>query len=127
MRASLLPGGLKAASLSLLGVGLLAATPAAAQKSGGVIHVASVASFQPAPYMAVYAASKNAARAISEGLRQEAGESIRVTTVSPGPISRAAMASRSRPPPKSTFRWERASNPSDVRRYSMNTELPISM
>jgi len=36
------------------------------------------------PDQAVYAGTKNAARAISEGLRQEAGDSVRVTTVSPG-------------------------------------------
>jgi NADP-dependent 3-hydroxy acid dehydrogenase YdfG len=32
----------------------------------------------------VYAATKFAVRAISEGLRQEAGEKLRVTVVSPG-------------------------------------------
>jgi NADP-dependent 3-hydroxy acid dehydrogenase YdfG len=34
--------------------------------------------------MAVYAGTKFAVRAICEGLRQEAGNSLRVTTVSPG-------------------------------------------
>ncbi len=34
--------------------------------------------------MAVYAGTKFAVRAIAEGLRQEAGDSLRVTTVSPG-------------------------------------------
>jgi NAD(P)-dependent dehydrogenase (short-subunit alcohol dehydrogenase family) len=34
--------------------------------------------------MAVYAGSKNAARAITEGLRQEAGANLRVTAISPG-------------------------------------------
>ncbi len=34
--------------------------------------------------MAVYAATKVAVRAISEGLRQEAGENLRVTVISPG-------------------------------------------
>ena len=32
----------------------------------------------------MYAGTKNAARAVAEGLRQEVGETIRVTTVSPG-------------------------------------------
>jgi NADP-dependent 3-hydroxy acid dehydrogenase YdfG len=42
-----------------------------ARGAGGVIHVASVASFQPAPYMAVYAASKAFVLSFSEhgGLR----------------------------------------------------------
>jgi NADP-dependent 3-hydroxy acid dehydrogenase YdfG len=34
--------------------------------------------------MAVYAGSKQAMRAISEGLRQEAGPNLRVTNISPG-------------------------------------------
>ena len=34
--------------------------------------------------MAVYAGTKNAARTITEGLRQEAGPYVRVTGVSPG-------------------------------------------
>jgi NADP-dependent 3-hydroxy acid dehydrogenase YdfG len=34
--------------------------------------------------MAVYAGTKFAVRAISEGLRQEAGDKLRVTIVSPG-------------------------------------------
>ncbi len=36
------------------------------------------------PDQAVYAATKNAARTITEGLRQEAGRHLRVTGVSPG-------------------------------------------
>ena len=34
--------------------------------------------------MAVYAATKNAVRTITEGLRQEAGDKMRVTGISPG-------------------------------------------
>jgi NADP-dependent 3-hydroxy acid dehydrogenase YdfG len=34
----------------------------------------------------VYSATKFAVRAISEGLRQEAGSKIRVTTISPGAV-----------------------------------------
>ena len=34
--------------------------------------------------MAVYSASKFAVRALSEGLRQEAGDKLRVTVISPG-------------------------------------------
>jgi NADP-dependent 3-hydroxy acid dehydrogenase YdfG len=36
--------------------------------------------------MAVYAGTKFAVRAISEGLRQEAGDKLRVTIISPGII-----------------------------------------
>jgi NADP-dependent 3-hydroxy acid dehydrogenase YdfG len=58
-----------------------------AQGSGHFITVASTAAFRVVPTMAVYAGTKFAVRAICEGLRQEAGESVRVTTVSPGPIA----------------------------------------
>jgi NADP-dependent 3-hydroxy acid dehydrogenase YdfG len=37
--------------------------------------------------MAVYAASKSAVRAITEGLRQEAGADLRVTLITPGMTS----------------------------------------
>ena len=36
------------------------------------------------PNMAVYSATKFAVRAISEGMRQEAGDKLRVTVISPG-------------------------------------------
>ena len=55
-----------------------------AQGSGHFVTIASTAAFRVAPAMAVYAGTKVAARAICEGLRQEAGGALRVTTVSPG-------------------------------------------
>ncbi|WP_108990098.1 SDR family oxidoreductase [Streptomyces coelicoflavus] len=55
-----------------------------AQGTGHFITTASTAAFRVAPTMAVYAATKFAVRAICEGLRQEAGDFLRVTTVSPG-------------------------------------------
>lgn len=55
------------------------------QQGGHVINVGSIASHKVAPGGAVYSATKFAVRAISEGLRQEAG-SIRCTLVSPGAI-----------------------------------------
>jgi NADP-dependent 3-hydroxy acid dehydrogenase YdfG len=65
--------------------GIAAALPLfRAQGSGHFINTLSTSGLRIVPSQVVYAASKNAARAISEGLRQEAGESIRVTTVSPG-------------------------------------------
>lgn len=54
------------------------------QGFGHFVHTLSTAGLTIVPQMAVYAGTKNAVRAISEGLRQEAGESLRVTTVSPG-------------------------------------------
>ncbi|MFI1620334.1 SDR family oxidoreductase [Streptomyces lydicus] len=57
-----------------------------AQGSGHFVTTASTAAFRIVPNMAVYAATKFAVRALCEGLRQEAGESLRVTTVSPGAV-----------------------------------------
>ncbi|MFI5683027.1 SDR family oxidoreductase [Streptomyces sp. NPDC051636] len=57
-----------------------------AQGSGHFVTTASTAAFRIVPTMAVYAGTKFAVRAICEGLRQEAGDSLRVTTVSPGPV-----------------------------------------
>ncbi|MEV6127812.1 SDR family oxidoreductase [Streptomyces violaceusniger] len=56
------------------------------QGFGHFVHTLSTAGLTIVPTMSVYAGTKNAVRAISEGLRQEAGESMRVTTVSPGYI-----------------------------------------
>ncbi|MFE6742493.1 SDR family oxidoreductase [Streptomyces tubercidicus] len=65
--------------------GISAALPVfRAQGTGHFVTVASTAAFRIVPAMAVYAGTKFAVRAICEGLRQEAGDSLRVTTVSPG-------------------------------------------
>lgn len=58
-----------------------------AQGSGHFVTMASTAASRVVPAMAVYASTKAAVRAICEGLRQEAGPNLRVTTVSPGLIA----------------------------------------
>ncbi|MFG2530972.1 SDR family oxidoreductase [Streptomyces sp. NPDC048516] len=58
-----------------------------AQGAGHFITTASTAAFRIVPDMAVYAGTKFAVRALCEGLRQEAGDSLRVTTVSPGAVA----------------------------------------
>lgn len=68
-----------------------------AQGSGHFITTASTAAFRIVPTMAVYAGTKFAVRAICEGLRQEAGESLRVTTVSPGPVDTDFASASSNP------------------------------
>ncbi|GAA2313961.1 SDR family oxidoreductase [Streptomyces kunmingensis] len=55
-----------------------------AQGAGHFVTTASTAAYRVVPAMAVYAGTKVAVRAICEGLRQEAGPALRVTTVSPG-------------------------------------------
>lgn len=65
--------------------GIAAALPVfRSQESGQFVHVASTAAYKTVPAQAVYSGTKVAVRAISEGLRQEAGEHLRVTVVSPG-------------------------------------------
>jgi NADP-dependent 3-hydroxy acid dehydrogenase YdfG len=65
--------------------GVAAALPVfRAQGAGHLICTLSTAGLTIVPTMGVYAGTKNAVRAIAEGLRQEAGERLRVTTISPG-------------------------------------------
>ncbi len=57
------------------------------QNSGHFINLGSIASLKVAsPGGTVYSGTKFAVRAISEGLRQEVGGSIRTTTIEPGAI-----------------------------------------
>ncbi len=55
--------------------------------SGHIVNLGSVAGHKVFPGAAVYCGTKFAVRAITEGLRQEAGPDIRVTLVSPGVIA----------------------------------------
>ncbi|MGH2937910.1 MAG: SDR family oxidoreductase [Solirubrobacterales bacterium] len=55
-----------------------------AQSSGHFVNVASTAAFRTVAGQAVYSGTKVAVRAISEGLRVEAGKDLRVTIISPG-------------------------------------------
>lgn len=68
--------------------GIAAALPVfQRQGSGHFINVASVAGIRVlAPGGVVYSATKFAVRALSEGLRQEAGKTIRTTLISPGAV-----------------------------------------
>ena len=57
-----------------------------ANKRGGVLNVASTASFQPGPLMAIYYASKAFVLSFSEALWKEAeGTGVRVSCLCPGP------------------------------------------
>jgi hypothetical protein len=68
--------------------GIAAALPRfIAQDSGHIINLSSVAGVKVfAPGGTVYSGTKFAVRAISEGLRQEVGEHIRVTSIEPGAV-----------------------------------------
>ena len=65
--------------------GIAAALPVfRRQGSGHFVNVASTAGHKTVAGQAVYSGTKFAVRAISEGLRQEAGDKLRVTVISPG-------------------------------------------
>jgi len=56
--------------------------------SGRILNVASVASFQPGPLMAVYYATKAYVLSLSEALSEElAGSGVTVTALCPGPTA----------------------------------------
>jgi NADP-dependent 3-hydroxy acid dehydrogenase YdfG len=58
------------------------------QKAGHILNVSSVAAYTITPATAVYSATKQAVRALSEGLRQEVKPyNIRTTVISPGAIA----------------------------------------
>jgi NADP-dependent 3-hydroxy acid dehydrogenase YdfG len=68
--------------------GIAAALPVFREQGfGHIINTASTAAFRVVPNQSVYAGTKMAVRAISEGLRQEAGDTLRVTVISPGMTS----------------------------------------
>jgi NADP-dependent 3-hydroxy acid dehydrogenase YdfG len=67
--------------------GIAAALPVfRMQGFGHFVNIASTAAHKTVPNQAVYSGTKFAVRAISEGLRQEAGETVRVTIISPGMV-----------------------------------------
>ena len=55
------------------------------QKSGGIINISSLASFQPIPYFSIYAATKSFVTSFTQSLHEEYREKgIRVLGVCPG-------------------------------------------
>ncbi len=65
--------------------GIAAALPVfRSQGFGHFVNIASTAGHKTVPNQSVYSGTKFAVRAISEGLRQEAGDKLRVTVISPG-------------------------------------------
>lgn len=65
--------------------GIAAALPVFREQGfGHFINTASTAGHKTVPNQSVYSATKFAVRAISEGLRLEAGDKLRVTVISPG-------------------------------------------
>jgi NADP-dependent 3-hydroxy acid dehydrogenase YdfG len=65
--------------------GIAAALPIFRKQGfGHFVNIISTAGLKIVPLQVVYAATKNAVRTLTEGLRQEAGNRLRVTGISPG-------------------------------------------
>ena len=65
------------------------------RRRGGVLNVASIAAFTPAPSFAVYAATKAYVLSFSEALYQETrGTGVHVTCLCPGPAVRTEFGDR---------------------------------
>lgn len=65
--------------------GIAAALPVFRKQGfGHFVNIASTAGLKTVANQSVYSATKFAVRALSEGLRQEAGDRLRVTLISPG-------------------------------------------
>jgi short-subunit dehydrogenase len=72
---------------SLMVLCKLALKPMYARRSGVILNVASIAGFQPGPYMAAYYATKAFALSYSEALAEEARPyGVRVLTLCPGTV-----------------------------------------
>ena len=66
--------------------------PSLTRHRGGILNVASVASFMPGPSMAVYHATKAYVLSFSEALHRElGGQGVRVTALCPGPVETEFM------------------------------------
>jgi NADP-dependent 3-hydroxy acid dehydrogenase YdfG len=79
-----------------------------AQGGGHFVTVASIGAHEVVATGAVYCASKYAAWAITEGLRQESDPSIRVTTISPGVVESELADTISDPTAQEAMRSYRA-------------------
>ncbi len=63
------------------------------RQGGGFIQIASTASFQPVPYMAVYGATKAYVLSLSVAIAEEIdGSGVRMTVLCPGPVQTGFQA-----------------------------------
>jgi short-subunit dehydrogenase len=78
-------------ALTVLTAGLL--PPMVARGAGGFLQVASVAGFQPTPYLTVYGATKAYVVSFTAGLAEELrGTGVRMCALCPGPVATGFQA-----------------------------------
>ena len=88
--------------------GIAAALPVFRRQGfGHFVNVISTAGLKIVPIQSVYAATKNAVRTVAEGLRQEAGDKLRVTSVSPGFVNTEFADSMTSPEVKTQILQQR--------------------
>jgi uncharacterized protein len=122
-RFATLPYGDQVAMLQLNVVSLtklcrLAIPSLLARKRGGIINVASTASFQAVPYLAAYAATKAFVLSLSEALHEEARRhGVTVTALCPGPT---ATEFTIRADMEKSKMFERAMSAADVARIGID-------
>ncbi|MEW1846710.1 SDR family oxidoreductase [Nonomuraea angiospora] len=91
--------------------GIAATLPHFQRQGGGhFVTVASIGAHGVVPTAAVYCATKYAAWAITEGLRQELDPSIRVTTISPGVVESELADTITEPGAQEAMRVYRAAS-----------------
>ena len=84
------------------------------RRRGGIITVASAASFQPSPHQAVYGATKAFALAFSEALWAETrGTGVRILALCPGPVATGFLASLGDQATTSRI-YRRTADPADI-------------
>jgi short-subunit dehydrogenase len=95
--------------------------PAMLERGEGVIlNVASVAGFQPTPYMSVYGATKAFVLSFSEGLWAEyKGRGIQVMALCPGPVATGFFAATGNPRLEMAMKKAPMMSPEDVVKRSL--------
>jgi len=85
------------------------------RRRGGIITVASAASFQPSPHQAVYGATKAFALAFSEALWAETrGTGVRILALCPGPVATGYFTALGNQDATTSVIYRRMADPADV-------------
>ncbi|MDF9867317.1 short-subunit dehydrogenase [Bacilli bacterium PM5-3] len=93
------------------------------RKSGKILNLASIASFQPGPYMSVYYASKSYVLSFSEALACElANSEVSVSAVCPGP-TKTNFANAAGEGTKKLFSLMKNDTAKDVARFTYNSMM----
>jgi len=109
---------------------LHAALPSLKRLGGHIVNIGSVASHQVFPNSGVYCATKHALLAISESIKIELMDQVRVTTISPGPVNTDFINKTTNEELQENMReyFATALRPEDVAREIIHAiETPVSV